>query len=132
MSALATEVTLDRQPESASPLRATCTTPGLDGAAQIQRVYFVRQYDFVHGRCPQAAPVVLVDAALAHRYAVVLELDVVDSPTSVFPYWATIEAEPVFAIDTREVVFYQTARLAMVVRDRRHQPTSTGRGETAS
>lgn len=84
-------------------------------------VYFVRRSDVALGYYPHSEPVVLIDAALAHRYVGLRELEVIDAPDRPENAPPVSEALPVFAVDQREAAIYEAARPATMVRDlRRH------------
>ena len=85
------------------------------------QVYLVSEHDFVHGRCPLARPVVLVDAALAHLHAPIVELDLTDPPDPSPLQQAERCAQPIFAIDPREEVFYSDAWFGVVASDHRQR-----------
>jgi hypothetical protein len=81
----------------------------------VQTVYFVRRQAAASGDAEGALPVVLVDAALEHRYDDVVLLEVVDDPGR----GGRADATAVFSIDVREASLYGDARFAAIVRDRR-------------
>lgn len=76
--------------------------------SELQRVFFVRR-----GRVPVigAIPIVLVDAALQHRYADTIELRVMDGPQG--------DALPVRVINPQEVPLVRDARFGVIIDDRR-------------
>ncbi len=90
-------------------------------AAIYDTVFFVRRSDVALGHYPLSEPVVLIDAALAHRYVGLRELEVIDAPDRPEDAPPIGEARPVFAVDQREAAIYEAARPATIFRDlRRH------------
>jgi hypothetical protein len=99
-----------------------------------EQVYFVSQHDFHVGDCPEVEPVILVEAALSHRYTDVRCIEVFDRPRFDPPRGE--EARPVIRplvpIDQRESVFYPDARPAAIILDHRAAQASSARPEPAT
>lgn len=94
--------------------------PATSGSTgQAERVFFVRRLDVARGDYPYAEPVVLVDAALMHRFIAVRELEVIDPPARPDLAPSLAVAHPIFVIDQREGPLYDNARPAAIVFDRR-------------
>lgn len=91
----------------------------MEDSITLERVFFVPRRDVAVGNYPFAEPVVLVDLALAHRYPGLRALDVVDVPASSEQAPALTEALPIFAVNQREALLYESARPAVIARDLR-------------
>lgn len=84
-------------------------------------VFFVPRADVARGLHPSAEPVVVTDAALAHRHAGVEAVAVIDPPDAgrLAGAAGAAGAIPIYAISARELIFHPNARRVAIVEDRR-------------